>query len=319
MSGQAARFRRTLPVWVVLLLLGFGLAACAPGKSADQRPETDDRLESTSRIAHVAFQRGRYAQAASLYRRVADLAYERDDVNAAVDAQYNAAVSLVRLGRVGEADRLLQRAKAELGRAGQAEPLELRLLEATILYRQQRYKQAWSLAEGIVSTAPDSEAARRAQFLRGLIAADQGDQVRLRAAITDLGDPGAATDARLKADGLELAGHLALLEQRYDASVADFEQAARRRSAGSDYRGTVRALAKAGQASEAAGRVLQAAVYYLRAGRSALQQDARARASELLTRSRALAEQAKDAETVREAQLYLDLLDESRPETASGS
>jgi tetratricopeptide (TPR) repeat protein len=303
----------------VLLFLGFGLAACVSGKPDDQGPATDDRLESTSRLAHVAFQRGRYAQAAAMYRRVADLAYERDDVNAAVDAQYNAAVSLVRLGRVGEADRLVQRAKAELGRAGQAEPVELRLLEATILYRQRRYKAAWSLAESIVSAAPDSEAARRAQFLRGLIAADQGDQARLRAAITDLGDPGDTTDTRLKADGLELTGHLALLEQRYDASVADFEQAARLRSAGSDYRGTVRALARAAQASEAAGLASQAAVYYLRAGRSAQQQGARERARELLTRSRALANQAEDAETVREAQLYLDLLDQSRPETASGS
>lgn len=318
MSRRAAGYRRALPAWLVLLLLGLGLVACTPGKPVDQGPETDDRLESTSRLAHVAFQRGRYAQAAAMYRRVADLAYERDDINAAVDAQYNAAVSLVRLDRVGEAERLVQRAKAELGRAGQAEPVELRLLEATILYRQGRYKEAWSLAESTISTAPDSEAARRAQFLRGLIAAHQGDRTRLRAAITDLGDPGGTTDERLKADGLELRGHLALLEQRNDASVADFEQAARLRSAGSDYRGTVRALAKAGQASEAAGRVSQAAAYNLRAGRSALQQGANARARELLTRSRVLAQKAGDAETVREAQLYLDLLDESRPETASG-
>ena len=319
MSAQAIRFRQNLSVWAMLVLLGFGLAACAPGKPADERPETDDRLESTSRLAHVAFQRGRYAQAASMYRRVADLAYERDDVNAAVDAQYNAAVSLVRLGRVDEADRLLQRAKAELDRAGQAEPVELRLLEATILYRQRRYDEAWSLGESIVSTVPDSQAARRAQFLRGLIAADRGDEARLRAAITDLGDPGDTSDERLRADRLELTGHLALLEQRYDASVADFEQAARLRSAVSDYRGTVRALAKAGGASETAGLVAQAAVYYLRAGRSALQQRARARARELLMSSRALADQAGDAETAREAQLYLDLLDESERDAASVS
>ena len=301
----------------MLLLLGLGLAACAPGKPADQRPQTDDRLERTSRVAYIAFQNGRYAQAASLYRKAADLAYERDDVNAAVDAQYNVAVCLVLLDQVGEADRLLQRTKAELSRAGQAEPVELRVLEATILYRQRRYKEAWSVSENIISTAPDSQAARRAQFLRGLIAADQGDPARLRAAITDLGDSGDSSDDRLKADRLELTGHLALLEQRYDASVADFAQAARLHSAGSDYRSTVRALAKAGEASEAAGLLSQAAVHYLRAGRSALQQRARARARALLTRSRALAEQAGDAATAREAQLYLTVLDESEPEPAS--
>jgi tetratricopeptide (TPR) repeat protein len=298
----------------VLLVPGF--IGCAPGKPVEEIPPTDDRLERTNRVAHSAFQLGRYAQAASLYRQVADLAYERDDVNAAVDAQYNAAVCLVRLDRMDEADELFQRTKAELHRAGQAEPIELRLLEATILYRQRRYQDAWSLTQQIISSAPDSHAARRAQFLRGLIAADQGDQARLQTVIAHFD---AATDDRLKADGLELSGHLALLEGRYDASVADFAESARLRSAGSDYRGTVRALAKAGQASEAAGRLSQASVHYLRAGRSALHQGARRRALELLTRARALADQAGDVDTAREAQIYLTLLEESEPEPASGS
>ena len=92
---------------------------------------------------------------------------------------------------------------------------------------------------------------------------------------------------------------------------------ARLRSAALDYRGTVRALAKAGDASEAAGLLSQASVHYLRAGRSALHQGARARARTLLTRARTLADQTGDAETAREAQLYLTLLEESEPEPAS--
>ena len=319
MSKRVAGFCRRLPVWTLLLLLGPVLAGCAAGKSSDEKLQADARLERTNRVARVAFQHGRYAQAASLYRKAADLAYERDDINAAVDAQYNAAVCLVRLDQVSEADRLLRRTKAELDRAGQVEPVELRLLEATVLYRQQRYEEAWSLCADIISTFPGSQAAHRAQFLRGLIAADQGDQARLRAAITDLSDAGATTDNRLKADRFELSGHLALLEGHYDASVSDFVQAAGLRSAGTDYRGTVRALAKAGGASEAAGLLSQASVHYLRAGRSALQQGARKRARELLRRSRALAEQAGDAETAREAQRYLTLLKESEPDSASDS
>lgn len=316
MIGRIDSFSRSLPAWAMFLLLVPGLIGCAPGKPAGAIAPTDDRLERTNRIAHIAFQHGRYAQAASLYRQVADLAYERDDVAAAVDAQYNTAVCLVRLDRVDDADDLLQRSKAELQRAGKAEPVELRLLEATILYRQRRYEEGWSLAGQIIADAPDSPAARRAQFLRGLMLADQGDPVGLRAVIADLD---AAGDDRLAADRLELDGHLALLEQRYDASVAAFAEAARLRSVGLDYRGTVRALAKAGEASEAAGSPSQASVHYLRAGRSALQQGARERALVLLTRARTLANQAGDADTAREAQIYLTLLEESDPEPESGS
>ena len=308
MSGSAAIFCRALPAWLMLVLLAPGLIACAPNKPAEEIPAADDRMERTNRVAQIAFQSGRYAQAASLYRKVAELAYERDDISGAVDAQYNAAVCLVRLERVDEADALLQRTKAELDRADRAEPAELRLLEATVLYRQRRYQEAWALTGEIIANLPESQAAHRAQFLRGLIAADQDDQARLRMVMADIG---ASDDDRLKADQLELAGHLAFLEERYDASVADFAESARLRSAVSDYRGTVRALAKAGEAAEAAGRPSQASVHYLRAGRSALHQGARERAYDLLTRARTLADQAGDAETAREAQIYLSLLEES--------
>ena len=292
----------------MLVLLAPGLIACAPNKPAEEIPAADNRMERTNRVAQIAFQSGRYAQAASLYRKVAELAYERDDISGAVDAQYNAAVCLVRLERVDEADALLQRTKAELDRADRAEPAELRLLEATVLYRQRRYQEAWALTGEIIANLPESQAAHRAQFLRGLIAADQDDQARLRMVMADIG---ASDDDRLKADQLELAGHLAFLEERYDASVADFAESARLRSAVSDYRGTVRALAKAGEAAEAAGRPSQASVHYLRAGRSALHQGARERAYDLLTRARTLADRAGDAETAREAQIYLSLLEES--------
>lgn len=308
--------RTGLPVRTMLALLVVGLAGCGSGKPVAESPQSDDRLARTSRVAHVAFQQGRYAQAESLYGKAAELAYEQDDIIAAADAQYNAAVCLVLLDRVEEADELLQRTKAELARMDQAKPVELQLLEATILYRQHRYRESWALTEQIVSVDPNSLAARRAQFLRGLIAADQEDPTRLRAAIADLD---AATDERLEADRMELRGHLALLERRYDASVSAFAQSARLRSASADYRGTVRALAKAGEASEAAGRRSQASVQFLRAGRSALYQGARERAHDLLTRARALAEQAGDAEIVREAELYLALLEESEEESAPGS
>lgn len=306
MSARAAIARASAGAMLVALF--SILAACGGGTSVEELPRSD-RLERTNRVAGVAFEQGRYAQAESLYQRVAELAYERDDINAAVDAQYNAAVCLVRLDRIDEADALLKRTKSELGRAGQAEPIELRLLEATVLYRQQRYQEARSTAEQIIAAYPDSQAAQRAQFLRGLIAAEQQDAARLRAAIAEIGD---TTDGRLQADRMELAGHLALLERRYDASVAEFIESAQLRSAASDYRGTVRALAKAGKASEAAGNPGQASVHYLRAGRSALHQGARERAYALLSEAQILAESAGDADTAREAGRHLKLLESSK-------
>ena len=86
----------------LLLLTLSALGGCATGKPAEEPPPGDDRLERTSRVALIAFQQGRYASAATLYGQVANLAYERDDVEAAVDAQYNAAVCLVRLDRVDD-------------------------------------------------------------------------------------------------------------------------------------------------------------------------------------------------------------------------
>lgn len=307
---------RGLAAKVVPLLLAVVLGACGSSTPMEEPTPGDDRLERTNRVARIAFQQGRYASALTLYRQVEDLAYERDDVDAAVDAQYNAAVCLVRLDRVEEADALLRRTKGELERAGSRQPLEVQLLEATVLYRQQRYAEARTITGVIISEAPASEAARRAQFLRGLIAAAEGDAARLRMAIADLD---AATDDRLLADRLELQGHLARLERRYDESLAAFDETARVRSAGFDYRGTVRALASAGEAAEAAGRASEASVHYLRAGRSALQQGADERAQALLARARTLAEQAGDAETAREAQMFLLELEKSGAASASDS
>lgn len=309
MRGRARHAGRALA-----LLLWAVLGGCASGKPPPDAAG-DDRLERTSRVARIAFQQGRYASAATLYHRVASLAYERDDVDAAIDAQYNAAVCLVRLDRVEDAHALLERTKAELERAGRDEPPEVRLLEATILYREQDFPRAWALTGAIIADAPDSQSARRSQFLRGLIAAAEDDAVRLRATIAELD---ATTDDRLLADRWELSGHLARVEKRYDDSLAAFDQAARLRSAGSDYRGTVRALASAGEAAEAAARPGQASVHYLRAGRSALHQGARERAHELLTRALTLAEQAGDADTAREAQIYLTRLEEGESDPPSG-
>jgi tetratricopeptide (TPR) repeat protein len=181
------------------------------------------------------------------------------------------------------------------------------LLEATILYRQGNYDGAWALTERIVTTPSKTsgQATNRAHFLRGLIAAERGETRQLRTEIAALGEP---TDPRLQADHLELSGHLALAEGRWETAVSAFTEAAKLRSDTGDYRGTVRALAMAGDVSERAGRPSEAANQFLRAGRSAAIQGDNGEARELLTRANRLAEQAGDHETAQDARDHLTKL-----------
>jgi len=72
----------------------------------------------------------------------------------------------------------------------------------------------------------------------------------------------------------------------------------------------IRALAKAGDASERCGRQRAAAVYYLRAGRSAAQLGRQPEAVHWLMRAQLLARQAGDAHTLQAVLDHLARLQE---------
>jgi len=298
---------------VVLVLCAWLLPACGGGEPREDQISADARLERINRSARAAFDMGQYAEAVSLYRRALEVAYERAEPGAVADAEYNVAVALLRLNRIEEARRSVVRAKAELERSGAAPPADLRLLEATLLFRAGRHREADALARRLLAQSPGSDAARRAHFLRGLIAAEEGATERLRRSIEALEGTG---DARLAADRRELAGRLALLEDRLSTALDAFDQAARLRRETGDYSGMVRALALAGETHERTGDGSRAASAYLQAGRSLLQQGATGRARTLLTRALELAEAAHDTETAREARHHLTRLrsDEAPPD-----
>jgi hypothetical protein len=139
-------------------------------------------------------------------------AYARDDRAAIVDTQCNLAVTLLRLGSLEEARAVVDDAKAELARAEQVVPAHLLLLEATVLYRTGQTGAAWGISEQLLASAAEAEAVvmAKAQFWRGLIAAERGDEGRLREAIAALEK---ANDPTLHADHAELRGHLAMAER----------------------------------------------------------------------------------------------------------
>ena len=121
---------------------------------------------------------------------------------------------------------------------------------------------------------------------------------RLRTSIAALGQP---QNPELRADRQELLGHLAMAEQNWDAASEAFDATIRLRRETFDYREMVRALVWAGEANEKAGRLREAAIRYLRAGRSAFLQDQLDDAHRWLNRAVQLAGAADEDQISQEA------------------
>lgn len=294
---------------LLLIWLVVALSACGFRHVPPETAVVDEGFEIYSRTASVAFAQGEYARAADLYRQALERAYARDDRGAIVDTQYNLAVVLLRSGLLEEARAVVDAAKAELAWAGQAVPAYLLLLEATLLYRTGQMSAAWSLSEHILASAPTAmpEVIAKTYFLRGLVATERADTAHLRESMAALEH---ASSPELRADHAELCGYLALAEHDWEAAVQAFDTAAELRRESLDYASMARALAKAGEAAERNGHQQAAAVFYLRAGRSALQLGQRQEAVGWLTRAQLLAGQTGDTHTLQEARNHLARLQE---------
>ena len=277
-------------------------AGCGSRPAAPSGPPVDRDLERTNRAARTAFENGRIQQAAALYRQTLERAYLRDDLSAAIDAKYNLALCLTLLQSDREALELIKQAGAELSGAGRPVLSDILVLEAFIRYRLGQSQAAWQLTDDILSKADTISSAvqSKTHYLRGLIANDSGDSATLRTEISAL----AKSDSPVvRADREELVGHLAMKERRWNEAVLAFDEAAALRRQMLDYRGMVKVLAKAAEASEHAGRLVPASRRYLRAGQSAALQGNTDQARMWLTRAALLAEQGGDESIAREAQL----------------
>jgi len=291
-------------IGLILAAVIMTLSGCGSALPKQKGPAPDADLEKFNRAARLAFDKGRLQQAASFYSKALDRAYVRDDTAAILDAQYNLAICLMNLQSNAEALGVVQDAKSEMARAGGGRSLDLLLLEATILHRRGDLDEAWQITDQILSaTTPASSVIKsKTHFLRGLIAEERGDLDQLRAAIAALGQP---EHPRLRADRQELLGHLAMVEENWDAAIEAFDTAAKLRREALDYREMVKVLALAGQASEKTGRLKEASIRYFRAGRSAVLQGLFDDARKWLNQSLQLSNNAGEDKINQEARSFL--------------
>lgn len=305
-------------VGVLMAVAVLTLSGCGSSPPKQKGPAPDQELERFNRAARQAFDKGRDEQAANLYRRALERAYLRDDSAAILDAQYNLAVCLLNLQSYEEALDVVRRANTEMAVANHARTVDFLLLEATIFHRRGNLDQAWQITDQILSSPIDASSAigSKTHFLRGLMASERGDMAQLRAEITALGQP---QQSRLRADRQELLGRLAMAEQNWDAAIEAFDAAANLRREALDYRGMLRAIVLAGEAHKKAGRTREAAIYYLRAGRSAFWQNQFDDARQWLNQSAQLANSAGDDQIHLEAHRLLRQVKGSSATAAGGS
>ena len=251
--------RRTLVLLPVL-------AACGGTPSPPPPPE-DSTLASQARAGRLALEAERPGDAARLYGAALARARVRDDADAIADAGTGLAAAELERGDAAAALRTTQDVQGELVRRGATVPPVLRLAEALALYRLGRTGAADTVARQVAAEAgADGDAALRAWFLRGLIAADAGDATALAGARAALGEP---TTRGFRADAVELAARAALLDGNASATRRLAEEAAGLRRETLDYRGLSRLLALQAEAEGRDGAFGAAADLMLRAGRGA--------------------------------------------------
>jgi tetratricopeptide (TPR) repeat protein len=309
-------------VWVgrigLLLAVTFLILSCGSSPPKQKVPPQDQELERFIRAARQAYDKGRLEQAANFYRRALEQAYLRDDTAAILDAQYNLAVCLLNLNSDQEALDVVRRAKTEMVLADYGKSLDYLLLEATILHRRGDLDRAWQISDQILSgpEQPSPDINRKTHFLRGLIASERGDIAQLRAEITAFGQP---QQMQLRADQLELLGRLAMAEQNWVAAIDACNAAVNLRREALDYRGMARALVLTGEASEKAGHHREAAIHYLRAGRSAFFKEQLVDAQQWLNHSVRLASTTGDDKIVQEARDHLRQIEALNANSLNGS
>jgi tetratricopeptide (TPR) repeat protein len=279
-------------------MIGTTLVACGGGNTAETPPPRDIKLDQATNAGSQALSMDFPDVAVRQYKVALARAYERDDPAAISDVAYNLALALLRVGDPKGAVATVRAAQAELDRRHIPVAAELSLVQAAAAYRVGDFAGAVTAAQQALDRpASDPDTAPRAWFIRGLVAANQGDRAALAQAIAAL-RPSKSAD--LEADRLELQGRSALLDDRPAQALTAFDQSAANRQQSLDYRGMARTLASAGDASLRLDRAADAANYFLRAGRSALLQGDGTMALPLLKRAEDLARQSGQNSIVAE-------------------
>jgi hypothetical protein len=187
-------------------------------------------------------------------------------------------------GQAREARDAAESVRLDIERRGATAPPTLRLAEATARYRAGDVPGARVLLDPWREEG-DAEAAQRAAFLLGLLAAEARDGEALARARARLGTP---TRRGLRADAEELAARAALLAGNGAESEAASLRALADRREALDFRGVTRALELAADAAAMRNAREREADYALRAGEGAAARGETADARRLLERARRL-------------------------------
>jgi hypothetical protein len=263
----------------LLLLL---LAAC--GGARPEPAPVDEVLRNHLAAGRLALDAARHEEAARQYGLALGRARARDSAPDIAEAATGRAAALLARGEVRAALEEAEAARHDMLRRGAPVPPTLRLAEAAARYRAGDAPGARALLDPWPEGG-EAEAAQRAAFLLGLIAAEAGDAGALAQARARLGEPAARG---LRADAEELAARAALLAGDGAGAEAAALRALEDRRAALDDRGVTRALALAADAAARQGARARDADYALRAGQGAAARGEAEEARRLLERARRL-------------------------------
>jgi hypothetical protein len=279
--------------------LALLLGACGGGSQQAAPPiAPDEVLERMARAALSALELNQPESAARLYARALTRARERDDPAAIADMGFGQATAALAHGDARGALEVAQDVRREMERRGRPATPSLLLVEATALHRLGRAAEADRVAAQVQPQAVEApEAARRAMFLRGLIAAERGDAGALNGFRQALGEADAPA---YRADVLELDARAALLRRDHATARRLAAQSADLRQQAVDYRGLSRALAVQGRATARMGDRAAGADLLLRAGRGAVERGETADARRWLAEAERLARDARARRTLAE-------------------
>lgn len=315
MSGLPASARggpgRACVLGAVALGVLVLIAACTarPQRAPPAEPVADRAVAEALSAARLAYERGNFAQANTLYRRALARAEAVDAAAQAADAAYNAAISEIGLRNYAAARPLLERAEYDAARVG-ADTSEIRLVRAKLAYLEGDMRQATALADAIAASAAPARLVVQARILRGQVFADGGDLAaagaELRWLETRAGPGRVRVTPASAADIEKLAGTIARREGRVAAAAQAFDREAALLRIARRHRDMAHALARAAAAYRDTGRSALAAQRYYLAGRSlAAQRDDRS-ARALAAASLDAAEAAGDAAARARARRLLE-------------
>ena len=276
----------------------LALAACGGGSPVDTGPPPDVRLDQANRAGTQALSVDMPSLAVREYKVALARAYERDDAGAIADVAYNLALAQMKAGDAKAALATVHDARGELDRRRVEIPAELFLVQAAAAYRTGDLPGAAAAAQDALGRpAKDPDTAPRAWFIRGLVAADQGNVRDARP-----GDRGAAACQAGRPAGRSTgaAGPRGAARQPPGRCAGAVRAVGRQPPAGARLsRHGARPVVR-GRCGAALEPHREAAEFFLRAGRSSLLRGDTAAALPLLKRAEDLARQTAQAGIVEE-------------------